>query len=203
MCSCDKLLEREWGGQNKNNRKRLEKVVISDWSNLKSVINLNCLVHLTRLEIRNCKGLESLPDNELPHLTSLKLLRIVKCPRIDGCFPRGLWPPNLRTLEIGRLKKPISEWGSQNFPTSLVQLHLRGDGGEDFKKLESFSMGLQRLSFDKCLNLQKLSHPQHLNSSLQHLTFFNCPNMKDLPEQLLLKLLSLDFEYRCPNLTER
>ncbi|KAC9145045.1 hypothetical protein E3N88_46295 [Mikania micrantha] len=227
MWGCDKLLEREWGGQNNNNRKRLEKVAISDWSNLKSIINLNCLVHLTRLEIRHCKGLESLPDNELPNLTSLKLLRIVKCPRIDGCFPRGLWPPNLQTLEIGRLKKPISEWGSQNFPSSLVQLHLHGDGGEDgsgsqfsnllpssltylklydFRKLESFSIGLQhlqRLSFDKCLNLQKLSHPQHLNNSLQHFTFFDCPNMKDLPEQLLPKLLSLDFEYRCPNLTER
>ncbi|KAD6453269.1 hypothetical protein E3N88_07974 [Mikania micrantha] len=131
---CNKLLEKEWGGQN-NNRMLLEDVYVGDWPNLKSIMNLNCLVHLTRLEIDNCEGLESFPDNELPNLTLLKRLRMIKCPnltslkhlgirdcpRIDGCFPRGLWPPNLQTLEIGRLKKPISEWGSQSFPNSLVE----------------------------------------------------------------------------------
>ncbi|KAD6452973.1 hypothetical protein E3N88_07678 [Mikania micrantha] len=149
-------------------------------------------------------SLESLPDNELPNLTSLKRLR----------------------LEIGRLKKPISEWGSQSFPTSLVDLTLYGDGMMsscsqfsnvlpssltslrlvDFEKLESFSMGLQHLQilyFANCPNLHKLSHPQHLTNSLQHLYFYKCPNMKDLPEQLLSSLLSLRIQYNCPNLKER
>ncbi|KAD6453342.1 hypothetical protein E3N88_08047 [Mikania micrantha] len=222
------LLEREWGGQNNNNRMLLENVEISDWPNLKSIINLNCLVHLTRFEIQNCEGLESLPDNELPNLTSLKHLVIKDCPRMDGCFPCGLWPPNLQSLGIGRLKKPISEWGSQNFPTSLVELSLY-DGGEDgvsscsqfsnllpssltslelvdFEKLELFSIGLQHLqslTFINCPNLHKLSHPQYLNNSLQHLSFDECPNMKDLPEQLLPSLLSLKIDYNCPNMKER
>ncbi|KAC9145050.1 hypothetical protein E3N88_46300 [Mikania micrantha] len=226
---CDKLLEREWGGQNNNNRMLLEDVYVGDWPNLKSIINLNCLVHLTRLVIYNCEGLESLPDNELPNLTSLKHLCIRKCPRMDGCFPRGLWPPNLQILKIGELKKPISEWGSQNFPTSLVELILYDGSGEDgvsscsqfsnilpssltslelwdFEKLESFSMGLQHLqsiTFANCPNLHKLSHPQHLTNSLLHLTFYECPNMKDLPEQLLSSLLSLRIQYDCPNLKER
>ncbi|KAC9145047.1 hypothetical protein E3N88_46297 [Mikania micrantha] len=226
--SGDKLLEREWGGQNNNNRMFLGNVEIYKWPNLKSIINLNCLVHLTRLEIENCEGLESLPDNELPILTSLKRLRIVNCPRMDDCFPRGLWPPNLQRLEIGRLKKPISEWGSQNFPTSLVRLTLY-DGGEDgvsgcnqfnnllpssltslelhsFEKLESFSIGLQHLQslyFETCPNLHKLSHPQHLNNSIQHLKFLDCPNMKDLPEELFLSLLSLSILANCPNMKER
>ncbi|KAD6453262.1 hypothetical protein E3N88_07967 [Mikania micrantha] len=226
---CDKLLKSEWGGQNNNNRMLLEDVEISDWPNPKSIINLYCLVHLSRLEIRNCEGLESLPDNVLPNLKSLKRLEIRDCPRMDGCFPRGLWPPNLQTLEIGRLKKPISEWGSQNFPTSLVDLTLY-DGGEDgmsscsqfsnllpssltylrlvdFEKLESFSMGvlqhLRRLSFKNCPNLHKLSHSQHITNSLQHLTFNKCPNMKDLPKQLLPTLLSLNIWTKCPNLEER
>ncbi|KAD6453300.1 hypothetical protein E3N88_08005 [Mikania micrantha] len=229
ILGCNKLLEREWRGQN-NNRTCLENVDIRGWRNLKSIINLNCLVHLTRLSIRDCRGLESLPDNELPNLTSLKHLEIENCPRIDGCFPRQLWPPNLYSLRIGRLKKPISEWGSQNFPTSLVQLRLHG-GGEyrevisscsqfsnllpssltslelyNFEKLESFSMGLQRLRrlfFGNCPNLHKLSHPQHLTNSLRHLYFSGCPNMKDLPEELLPKLLSLRVFGNCPNLKER
>ncbi|KAD6453260.1 hypothetical protein E3N88_07965 [Mikania micrantha] len=234
ISNCEKLLEKEWGGQNNNNRSSmampLEYVSIWEWRNLKSIINLNCLVHLTRLEIKNCKGLESLPDNELPNLTSLKHLSIRKCPRMDGCFPRGLWPPNLQILEIGELKKPISEWGSQNFPTSLVDLTLYDEVGKDgvmsscsqlsnilpssltslelrgFGKLESFSMGLQhlqRLSFFDCRNLHKLSDPQHLINSLQHLSFYDCPNMKDLPEQLLPSLLSLEIWQNCPNLKER
>ncbi|KAD6453341.1 hypothetical protein E3N88_08046 [Mikania micrantha] len=99
--NCNKLLEKEWGGQNNNNSSMpmlLENVVIDDWPNLKSMINLNCLVHLTRM---------------------------------DGRFPRGLWPPNLQSLQIGRLKKPILEWGSQNFPTSLVDLVLEDGSAED------------------------------------------------------------------------
>ncbi|KAD6453301.1 hypothetical protein E3N88_08006 [Mikania micrantha] len=239
---CNKLLEKEWGGQNNNNRMLLEDVYVGDWPNLKSIMNLNCLVHLTRLEIDNCEGLESFPDNELPNLTLLKRLRMIKCPnltslkhlgirdcpRIDGCFPRGLWPPNLQTLEIGRLKKPISEWGSQSFPNSLVELTLIDDGEngassfsqfcnllpssltslqlDDFEKLESFSLELQhlqRLSFENCPNLRKLSHPQHITYSLQHLNFSRCPNMKDLPEQLLPSLLSLNIWADCPNLKER
>ncbi|KAD6453256.1 hypothetical protein E3N88_07961 [Mikania micrantha] len=231
---CKKLLKKEWGGQNNNNRSSmpmlLEFVHISEWPNLKSIINLNCLLHLTRLEIDDCRGLESLPDNEFPNLTSLKHLCIRDCPRMDGCFPRGLWPPNLQILKIGELKKPISEWGSQNFPTSLVQLTLYDEVGKDgvmsscsqlsnilpssltslelrgFGKLESFSMGLQhlqRLSFFDCRNLHKLPDPQHLINSLQHLAFYDCPNMKDLPEQLLPSLLSLEICQNCPNLKER
>ncbi|KAD6453306.1 hypothetical protein E3N88_08011 [Mikania micrantha] len=229
---CDRLLEREWGGQNNNNNRSsmpmlLEVLDISEWPNLKSIINLNCLVHLTRLVICNCESLESLPDNELPNLTSLKHLGIRDCPRMDGCFPCGLWPPNLCSLEIGRLKKPISEWGPQYFPTSLVELRLYGGGEDgvsscsqfsnllpssltslqlyDFEKMESFSMGLQHLqhlSFENCPNLHKLSHPQHL-TSLQHLKFSGCQNMKDLPEEMLPSLLSLKIHYDCPNLKER
>ncbi|KAD6452974.1 hypothetical protein E3N88_07679 [Mikania micrantha] len=194
---------------------------------LKSLEIWGCDKLLEReLEIENCEGLKSLPDNELPNLTSLKRLRIVNCPKMDG-FPRGLWPPNLCSLEIGRLKKPISEWGSQNLPIPLVQLTIYGgeDGVSscsqfsnllpssltslilyDFEKLESFSMGLQHLqtlSFNNCPNLHKLSHPRHLNNSLQHLKFSGCPNMKDLPEQMLPSLLSLRITYSCLNLKER
>ncbi|KAD6452972.1 hypothetical protein E3N88_07677 [Mikania micrantha] len=169
--NCNKLSEKEWGGQNNNNSSMpmlLENVLIDDWPNLKSMINLNCLVHLTRFVIINCENMESLPDNELPNLASLKHLVIKYCPRMDGRFPRGLWPPNLQSLQIGRLKKPILEWGSQNFPTSLVDLVSEDGSAEDvvssssqfsnilpdslthlelwgFEKLESFSMGLQHL----------------------------------------------------------
>ncbi|KAJ0716326.1 putative leucine-rich repeat domain superfamily [Helianthus annuus] len=228
---CHKLLEREWGGQNMNNDNRssmlmLENVRIEGWMNLKSINNLNYFVHLTTLSIMNCGNLESFPDNELSDLTLLKELRIRDCPSMDASFPRGIWPPKLQSLKIGMLKKSISHWAPQNFPTSLVELELYGDDGVSscsqfshllpssltslsilrFEKLESFSMGLQhlqRLSFENCPNLNKLSHPHPQNlTNLQHLCFFYCPNMMDLPEVLLPSLLSLKITI-CPHLKER
>ncbi|KAJ0483211.1 hypothetical protein HanIR_Chr13g0662421 [Helianthus annuus] len=91
---------------------------------------------------------------------------------MDASFPRGLWPPKMHSLKLGKLKKHISEWGTQNFPTSLVHLSLYGRSSAkdvsscsqfsrllpssliylfivEFEKFESFSMGLQHLSFDK------------------------------------------------------
>ncbi|KAK9068140.1 hypothetical protein SSX86_012251 [Deinandra increscens subsp. villosa] len=231
ISECGKLLEREWGGQKTNNNRSimplLEDVRIYKWSNLKSIIELNHLVHLTTLVITYCESLESFPDDdELSNLTSLKNLEIRNCPTLEAFF--GVWPPNLHSLRIGKLKKSISEWGPQNFPSSLVELGLYGDDGvsschqvshllpssltslyiEEFEKLESADgMGLQHLtslqylSFWICPNLRKLSHLQHL-TSLQHLSIWSCRKMIDLPKELLPSLLSLKIE-DCPDLKER
>ncbi|KAJ0860338.1 putative P-loop containing nucleoside triphosphate hydrolase, leucine-rich repeat domain superfamily [Helianthus annuus] len=217
---CRNLLEKEWewGGQKMNNNRSsmpmLEHVTINNWPSLKSIIELNCLVHLTQLRIYNCENLESFPDTltslkkleifKCPklevsflgeNLTSLKELEIVNCPRMDACLPGWVWPPNLQILIIGKLKKPFSEWGPQSFPTSLVELELHGD---DDVKLESFTTDLQHLqhlTFYSCPNLKKVaSHPQRL-TSLQHLSFDDCPKMMDLPEMLLPSLLRLHIRF--------
>ncbi|KAJ0834464.1 putative P-loop containing nucleoside triphosphate hydrolase, leucine-rich repeat domain superfamily [Helianthus annuus] len=152
--NCRKILESEWGGQKMNNNRNrsnmpmLECIYIRDWPNLKTINELTCSVHLTELTIKGCESLESFPDNltslkklalkNCPkldvsflrdNLTSLEEVQIRNCPRIDPSFPSGIWPPNLRSLKIGMLKKPFSEWGSQNFPTSLVDLRLWGEDG--------------------------------------------------------------------------
>nr|XP_043623002.1 putative disease resistance protein At3g14460 [Erigeron canadensis] len=195
------------GGENSTGVMRmLEGIYIRDWSNMKVITELSYFTHITRLVVRDCPRLESFPDQELPNLTSLKYLAILDCPSMDDLFPRGLWPPKLNYLRIGRLKKPISEWGPQNFPTSLARLELWGGPLEDvsncaqlshllppslaylfineFEKLESLSVGLQHLT------------------SLQNLFIYKCPEMRHLPEMLLPSLLSLTI-YACPNLKER
>ncbi|KAJ0717085.1 putative P-loop containing nucleoside triphosphate hydrolase, leucine-rich repeat domain superfamily [Helianthus annuus] len=182
------------------------------------------LTSLERLAIVNCPKLDvsCLGDN----LTSLKELEIRECPRMDASLPGWVWPPNLQILVIEKLKKPFSEWGPQSFPTSLVKLKLYGGGDDgacscsqishllpssltsleikEFKKLESFSVGLQHLtslqslSFEDCPNLKKVAnHPQQF-TSLQHLSFQDCPKMMDLPEMLLPSLLSLEILGDCP-----
>ncbi|KAK1407028.1 hypothetical protein QVD17_38638 [Tagetes erecta] len=212
---CNKLLEKEWGGEK---HKMLEDVKIIGWTNLKSMIELNYLVHLTRLYIRDCESLESFPYKELSNLISLKSFGIINCPNVDAC---GLWPPNLCSLSIGKLKKPISQWEPQNFPKSLDRLELcfEDEVSDDFneichllpssltslsineyEKLESVSLqhltSLQRLSFWKCRNLKKVSCSQQI-PSLQHLYFYYCPKMIELPEMLLPSLLSLRIWGHC------
>ncbi|CAI9269520.1 unnamed protein product [Lactuca saligna] len=86
-----------------------------------------CVSRLTSLEIRNCKNLKSIPSEHFQSLTSLEEMLITECPSMDYSFPCGVWPPNLRMLSIGGLNKPMSEWGLQNFPTSLVDLVLFGE----------------------------------------------------------------------------
>ncbi|KAJ0717027.1 putative P-loop containing nucleoside triphosphate hydrolase, leucine-rich repeat domain superfamily [Helianthus annuus] len=229
--NCSKLLEREWewGGQKMNNRSSmpmLEFVEIYEWPNLKSIIELNCLVHLTELRIYDCENLESFPDtltslkklkvSKCPklevsslgeNLTSLKELEIRECRRMDASLPGWVWPPNLQILIIEKLKKPFSEWGPQSFPTSLVELVLYGDGEDGVSSCSQIShilpSSLTYLSIYEFEKLESVSMGlQHL-TSLQHLTISYCPTMKDLPEMLLPSLLSLTIWGDCPVLKER
>ncbi|GJZ70428.1 NB-ARC domains-containing protein [Tanacetum coccineum] len=186
----------------------LQHVIVSYHPNVASIIEFGGnFIHLTKLRIYNCKSTaESLfGDLQLQSLTSLTNLKIRECPSMDVPTD-GLWPPNLRFLDIGKLKKPISEWGPQEFPSKLVDLTLEGEKEAvtnwsqlshlhlpssltrlwiiNFEKLESFSEGLQHFT------------------SLQHLYIYDCPKMKDLPETLLPSLLSLRIR-ECRDLKER
>uniref|UniRef100_A0A251VD85 Putative leucine-rich repeat domain, L domain-like protein n=1 Tax=Helianthus annuus TaxID=4232 RepID=A0A251VD85_HELAN len=144
------------------------------------------LPNLISWSIWECKNLESFPDLQLSNLTMLKDLRIRKCPMVDASFPRGLWPPNLCLLRIGGLKKPISEWGNQNFPASLVELYLYDEPDVmNFSQLSHlFPSSLTFLEINNFDNLESLSTGlQHL-TSLQHLLIDDCPKVNDLPETL-------------------
>ncbi|CAH1440695.1 unnamed protein product [Lactuca virosa] len=101
----------------------LTESIVSDFG----FLPMSCL---TFLDIGFCKNLKSLSDEHFQSLTSLKGMWIYDCPSMDYSFPCGVWPPNLRSLTIGGLNKPMSKWGQQNFPASLVFLHLYGRDSE-------------------------------------------------------------------------
>ncbi|KAJ0860853.1 putative virus X resistance protein-like, coiled-coil [Helianthus annuus] len=217
---CNSLTAATGGGQ------RLKSLGISDSINLKSIMQLGNFIYLTGLSLYNCPSIESFPDIQMPVLTrleivkcnsmeslsalqmknlsSLKDLIIQNCKGIDVSCHGGVWPPNLCSLSVGGLKKPMSEWGPQNFPSSFVDLTLCNEPDvrnsrqlyhlfpsslthlwiRDFEKLESLSMGLQHLT------------------SLQHLGINYCPKLKHLPKQLLPSLLSLEI-IGCPKVRKR
>ncbi|KAJ0859719.1 putative virus X resistance protein-like, coiled-coil [Helianthus annuus] len=177
------------------------------------------LSNLTRLEIFKCESLESLPElsnitflsiigcerlvslPELKNLALLKDLKMKRCPGIDVSIH---WPPKLCSLEVGGLKKPISEWGDLNFPPSLVELKLWCERDvRNFSQLSHlFPSSLTSLEINQFDNLESVSTGlQHL-TSLQHLEIWKCPKVNDLPETLLPSFLSLTI-YSCPKLEER
>ncbi|XP_052625503.1 putative disease resistance protein At3g14460 isoform X2 [Lactuca sativa] len=208
---CNKLLEKELvGGRKKplinSNIPKLESLYISDWPNLKSITELSFFNHLLKLEISDCPNMESFPDHELQELNVLTHLTILGCQNMDSSFSRGLWPPKLCRLHIGGLKKPISKWGPQTFPISLVELGLMGGQSEDASNFSQLSHllppSLTSLKISDFENVEFISMGlQHL-TSLQYLSIYNCPKAIDLPEMLLPSLLSLEIN-GCPNLKER
>ncbi|KAI7731774.1 hypothetical protein M8C21_009169 [Ambrosia artemisiifolia] len=220
---CSKLIEKI----NNINTGVLKRIYIRGWTNLKSMMQLGNFISLTKLYLDDCLSLESFPDIPLPvlthleivncervesfsthqmsNLTSLKELVIRNCPSIDVSSHGGVWPPNLCSLKIGRLKKPMSEWGPQSFPYSFVELKLYDEADvKNFCELSHLLLpsSLTNLTIDNFEKLESLSMGlQHL-TSLQYLNIYGCPKMKHLPKQLLPSLLSLYIIY-CPKLEKR
>ncbi|KAK9057503.1 hypothetical protein SSX86_022339 [Deinandra increscens subsp. villosa] len=217
----------------------LEYLVIYSMPNLRSLPE-GCLVHLTTLIVSSCDNLESIPGHgfgflpffglrsllinncmnlkSFPHqhlqsLTSLEYMWISYCPSMDYSFPCGLWPPNLTNLSIGSLNKPISEWGLQNFPTSLVTLILYGEnsGGtvlfanaDDTATTSAFLLpsSLTYLYVSDFMDIESVSTGlQHL-TCLEELVIYSCPNLKDLPVTLLPSLSRFWVKY-CPKLRKK
>ncbi|XP_071719064.1 putative disease resistance RPP13-like protein 1 [Rutidosis leptorrhynchoides] len=169
----------------------------SDSLTLGSMVkNVDLPSSLKSLDIKYCKNLKSFSHEHLQSLTCLEEMVITNCPSMDDSFPRGLWPPNLRKLEIGKLKKLMSEWGLQNYPPSLVQLELWGeDSGVNSFAVEEDAMNnttdstsfllppsLTRLTINCFKDVESVSEVlQHL-THLQRLDIWRCPNLKDVPD---------------------
>ncbi|PWA60585.1 Disease resistance protein [Artemisia annua] len=149
---------------------------------------------LKYLYIDECENLNSFPHEHLQSLTSLEDMNICDCPNMDYSFPCGLWPPNLKKLTIGCLKKPMSEWGLQNYPTSLVTLELFGkDSGVVSFEVEENASNATSKSFLLPSSLTSLSikgfkKVESFSEVLKHLTrlevlvVYFCPEIRDLPE---------------------
>ncbi|KAL7617742.1 hypothetical protein Lser_V15G03337 [Lactuca serriola] len=152
---------------------------------------------LRALQINNCKNLKSFPHEHLQCFTSLEQLWIYDCPSMEYSFPCGLWPPNLSTLGIGSLNKPMSQWGPQNFPTSLVELVLYGQNSgvvsftvaEDIQNTttsSSFELpkSLTFLTLVDFMDVESLSEVLEDLTCLKRLDICSCPKLRDMAETI-------------------
>nr|XP_043611861.1 putative disease resistance RPP13-like protein 1 [Erigeron canadensis] len=125
------------------------------------------------IKVKDCENIKSIAYEHLQGFTSLEELRIFNCPNMEYSFPsRGmLWPPNLKILSLGFLKKPMSKWGIQNYPPSLVQLLLCGGGAVD-------SFGIIREGHNDTISSSCFLLPP----SLTYLEIWGFPEVKSLSE---------------------
>ncbi|KAL3748955.1 hypothetical protein ACJRO7_010100 [Eucalyptus globulus] len=174
-------------------------------------------ITLVILELVSIPKMKSLPK-EWHHLTSLQELVIRGCENIK-CLPEGGLPPNLwrfSICECENMKQPLREWGLLML-TSLNYLGMDGrcmggegdkvwfpskEDGEDAWSL-LFPSSLIGLSLRNMRNVERLSSGlrNHL-SSLQVLLIFDCPKLRDLPEDGLPSSLRQLSIYRCENLKD-
>ncbi|XP_039030974.1 putative disease resistance RPP13-like protein 1 [Hibiscus syriacus] len=139
------------------------------------------LPNLRSLDIISCVSLKSLP-NQMLNLTSLRYLTVCNCPIV--CFPRGVLPPNLLSLEIWDckdLKEPVSSWNLHTL-TSLEDLRIAG-----VQEMVSFPdedcllpTTLVSIYITKLHNLESLSKELRNLSSLEELEVVNCPKLRYL-----------------------
>ncbi|KAM7493375.1 hypothetical protein LguiB_027984 [Lonicera macranthoides] len=164
-------------------------------------------------------------------LTSLVSIVVLNCPCLES-FPQGCWPPNLESLRIGNIKKqPISKWGLDKLPTSLVDFRIKGNipglmlfSGVgiklptslvrfhikgDIPGLVSFSgvgiklpTSLTKLTIDGLQSIESLSMGLENLTSLQNLRIYDCLKLQSLPDMLLPTLSSLKMR-GCPLVEER
>nr|XP_043611512.1 putative disease resistance RPP13-like protein 1 [Erigeron canadensis] len=165
----------------------MTKLIIMGCDNIEYISEegFGILQSLRYLELISCKSMKYFPHMYLQRLESLVELSVTNCPHMDKYFPCGFWPPNLESLRIGRLKKPMSQWGIQDFPPSLVNLCLLGEnsGVVSFAKendtrdeiINSSSFLLpSSLTFLKIIGFRRLGS---LSEGLDHLK-----SLKQLPE---------------------
>ncbi|CBI28607.3 unnamed protein product, partial [Vitis vinifera] len=141
---------------------------------------------LERLEIRDCRTLESLPEGMMQNNTTLQYLEIRDCCSLRS-LPRDI--DSLKTLAIYECKKlelALHEDMTHNHYASLTNFMIWGIGDS----LTSFPLAsftkLETLELWDCTNLEYLYIPDGLHhvdlTSLQILYIANCPNLVSFPQ---------------------
>ncbi|KAE8725975.1 hypothetical protein F3Y22_tig00008007pilonHSYRG00004 [Hibiscus syriacus] len=157
------------------------------------------IMHLEKMEIRNCPSLKSFPRGKLP--TSLKKLVIEDC-EVLQVLPQGIMSygddddnPHLQEVTV-RNCPSLRSFPSGRFPTSLKTFLI-----EDCELLQALPEGLM-CDNDNMLHLEDLKmqglpslmfFPNgQLPKTLKSLVVFNCRRLESFPERILQRSKALE-----------
>ncbi|XP_039163416.1 putative disease resistance RPP13-like protein 1 isoform X1 [Eucalyptus grandis] len=158
---------------------------------------------ISTFELYGCPKIKSLP-NQLHRLTSLRHLDINGCESITR-FPKGGLPPQLESLwvlECENMKQPVREWLTPL--TSLRRMIIDGSVGgvgEEEDLVLPLPSSLLDLYINDMGKVERLS--SSLPPSLQFLNLWNCPKLRELPQDGFPPSLELLRIMNCPILEER
>ncbi|CAD5182895.1 unnamed protein product, partial [Musa acuminata subsp. malaccensis] len=226
--SCPKLLSMTRDGDNDILLPpSIKELVLSDCGNLGKLLPgcLHNLTSLTRLEIGDYRCIESLPatsllhlkrlkylkfwkcgelrskDEELHALSSLRLLKIIRCPKIQLLLNEGneqvggssvteLCIDDTALFKVSLLRRilpSVRVLRISNFPRATMS--------DEEEQLFRSLTALRSLEFFNCENLQSLPTELHAFPSLWLLTIIGCPEIQSVPEKgLPTSLRNLRFQ---------
>ncbi|KAK3223805.1 hypothetical protein Dsin_010830 [Dipteronia sinensis] len=162
--------------------------------------------NLTSFIVMNCNGLLSMPEQMHTLLTSLEVLGVSYCPKIES-FPIGGLPTNLQSLLIQNCDRltPQEGWGLNNM-TSLTSVRITGGCSNlnsfpqvgllptslkcleisEFPDLKSLNLSgfqfldsIETLEINSCVNLRSMSDGRWLPSSISSLSITGCSLMTE------------------------
>ncbi|XP_009385334.2 putative disease resistance RPP13-like protein 1 [Musa acuminata AAA Group] len=215
--SCPKLLSMTRDGDNGILLPpSIEELVLSDCGNLGKLL-LGCLhnlTSLTRLEIGDCRCIESLPATPLLHLKRLQYLKFWKCgelrskdelllnegnEQVEGSSVTELCIDDTALFKLSLLRRRLPSVRALR----ISNFHRATMSDEEEQLLRSLT-ALRVLEFDDCKNLQSLPRELHALSSLRLLSIIRCPEIQALPEKgLPMSLKNLHFRGCQARLTEQ
>ncbi|CAL9185480.1 unnamed protein product, partial [Musa hybrid cultivar] len=215
--SCPKLLSMTRDGDNDILLPpTIKELVLSDCGNLGKLLPgcLHNLTSLTRLEIGDCRCIESLPATLLLHLKRLRYLKFWKCgelrskdelllnegnEQVEGSSVTELCIDDTALFKLSLLRRTLPSvriLTISNFPRETMS--------DEEEQLLGSLTALGWLEFFNCLNLQSLPRELHALPSLRILAIIGCPEIQALPEKgLPTSLRNLHFEDCHPRLTEQ
>ncbi|CAL9116035.1 unnamed protein product, partial [Musa acuminata var. zebrina] len=194
----------------------IEELVLFDCGNLGKLLPgcLHNLTSLTRLEIGDCRCIESLPATSLLHLKRLQYLKFWKCgelrskdelllnegnKQVEGSSVTELCIDDTALFKLSLLRRILPSVRAltiSNFPRATMS-------DEEEQLLRSLT-ALRSLEFFNCENLQSLPRELHTLSSLRLLTIIGCPEIQAIPEKgLPTSLRNLIFIGCHPMLSEQ
>ncbi|CAL9048701.1 unnamed protein product [Musa banksii] len=215
--SCPKLLSMTRDGDNDILLPpSIKELVLSDCGNLGKLL-LGCLhnlTSLTRLEIGDCRCIESLPATSLLHLKRLQYLKFWKCgelrskdelllnegnEQVEGSSVTELCIDDTALFKLSLLRRTLPSVRA----LTISNFHRVTMSDEEEQLLRSLT-ALRVLEFEDCKNLQSLPTELHALPSLRLLSIIGCPEIQALPEKgLPMSLKNLHFRGCQARLTEQ